>query len=73
VRLFAKGNRVTHTRYGPGTIASTDERYTVVEFDTNGRRTFLTTMVTLEPTSEPAPASAGRSRRRKAAGPAAAS
>jgi hypothetical protein len=30
-------------------------------------------MVSLEPTSEPAPASASRSKRRKAAGPAAAS
>jgi hypothetical protein len=69
MRLFSKGNRVTQPQYGPGTITSTDEQYTVIEFDNHGRRMFLTNMVTLEPTSEPAPASAGRAKRRKAAAP----
>jgi hypothetical protein len=69
MRLFAKGNRVTQPNYGPGTITSTDEQYTVIEFDNHGRRMFMTNMVTLEPTSEPAPASTGRSKRRKTAAP----
>ena len=66
MRLFANGKRVTQPSYGTGTIVSTDERYTVIEFDDHGRRTFVTTMVSLEPSSVPAPAragAAGRARR----------
>jgi hypothetical protein len=76
MRLFANGKRVTQPSYGNGTIISTDERYTVIEFDDHGRRTFVTTMVSLEPTSTPAPVragGAGRARRpRKTAAGAAA-
>jgi DNA-binding FadR family transcriptional regulator len=67
MRLFAKGDRVTQPRYGPGTIISTDEQYTVVEFDNHGQRRFITTMVTLEATKEPAPARAAAKRRKPAA------
>jgi hypothetical protein len=63
MRLFAKGNRVTHEQYGPGTITSTDEQYTVIEFDEHGRKMFITTMVSLEPTGEPAPAKPARAKR----------
>jgi hypothetical protein len=55
VKLFAKGNRVTQATYGAGTITSSDERYTVIEFDNHGRRVFITDMVTLGQTDEPAP------------------
>ena len=67
MRLFAKGDRVSQARYGPGTILSTDEQYTVVEFDNHGPRRFITTMVTLEATKEPAPAKAAAKRRKPAA------
>jgi hypothetical protein len=67
MRLFTKGNRVTQPQYGPGTITSTDEHHTVIEFDQHGRRTFITTMVTLDATSEPAPVRSGREGRRRAA------
>ena len=56
MRLFSKGHRVMQPQYGAGTITSMDEQYTVVEFDQHGQRRFITTMVTLETTSEPAPA-----------------
>ncbi len=55
MKLFAKGNRVTQPDYGSGTITSTDERYTVIEFDNHGRRVFVTDMVTLGKSDEPAP------------------
>jgi hypothetical protein len=55
VKLYAKGNRVTQSDYGVGTIASSDERYTVIEFDNHGRRVFVTDMVTLGKSDEPAP------------------
>ena len=66
MRLFANGKRVTQPSYGAGTIVSTDERYTVIEFDDHGRRTFVTSMVSLEPTSTPAPERAGAAGRRRA-------
>jgi len=67
MRLFANGRRVTQPSYGTGTIVSTDERYTVIDFDDHGRRTFVTTMVSLEPSSTPAPERAGSAGRRRAA------
>ena len=55
MKLFAKGSRVLQTQYGSGTVASSDERYTVIEFDHHGRRTFVTDMVSLGASDEPAP------------------
>jgi hypothetical protein len=67
VKLFAKNSRVAQANYGPGTVTSSDERYTVIEFDNHGRRVFMTDMVTLTKTDAPAPASAGKEKRKKAA------
>jgi hypothetical protein len=58
MKLFTKGARVTQPTYGPGTVTSSDDRYTVIEFDNHGKRTFLTDMVVLGATDEPAPARA---------------
>ncbi len=66
MRLFSNGKRVTQPSYGAGTIISTDERRTVIEFDEHGRKTFVTTMVSLEPSSTPAPARAAGAGRRRA-------
>ena len=67
VKLFAKGNRVTQSDYGSGTITSSDERYTVIEFDHHGRRVFVTDMVTLGKSDEPAPDRPARKTRKTAA------
>jgi hypothetical protein len=67
VKLFAKGNRVTQANYGAGTVTSSDERYTVIEFDNHGRRVFITDMVTLAKTDEPAPNKPAKGKRKKAA------
>lgn len=67
VKLFAKGSRVTQVTYGAGTVTSSDERYTVIEFDQHGRRVFLTDMVALAKTDEPAPNKPVKERRKKAA------
>ena len=67
MKLFAKNSRVAQANYGPGTVTSSDERYTVIEFDNHGRRVFMTDMVTLTKTDQPAPASAGKEKRKKAA------
>jgi hypothetical protein len=67
VKLFAKGNRVSQANYGAGTVVSSDERYTVIEFDNHGRRTFITDMVTLAKSDEPAPNKPAKPKRTKKA------
>jgi len=52
---FAVSERVTHFMYGPGTITEIGAVYTTIDFDENGRRKFVTTMVQLEPTTILAP------------------
>ncbi len=69
MQLYVKGDRVVQAQYGPGTVAEANAQHTVIDFDNHGSRTFVTSMVTLERTSEPAPVrpSARRARSKKAA------
>lgn len=55
---FTKGDRVVQPQYGAGTLTEVNDRHTVIEFDEHGTRTFITSLVTLERTNEPAPARA---------------
>ena len=52
---YAPGDRVTHAQYGDGTLVSTNEYHTVIEFDGHGRRTFSSPRVALSAASTPAP------------------
>jgi hypothetical protein len=67
VKLYGKGNRVTQATYGAGTVTSSDDKYTVIEFDQHGRKVFLTDMVTLGKTDEPAPNRPVKEKKKKAA------
>jgi hypothetical protein len=67
MKPFSKGSRVSQAQYGSGTVTSSDERYTVIEFDQHGKRTFVTEMVTLGASTEPAPNKPEKAKRRKAA------
>jgi hypothetical protein len=51
----AKGDRITQVSYGTGTIVDVNAQYTVIDFDEHGQRTFVTTLVRLEPSETPAP------------------
>ena len=55
VKLFTKGSRITQPNYGAGTVESSDERYTVIDFDNHGRRTFVSSLVALDKSDKPAP------------------
>ncbi len=55
MRNFVKGDRVRQANYGLGTLTEINERHTVIDFDEHGIRTFVTKMVVLESTTEPAP------------------
>jgi hypothetical protein len=67
MKLFSKDLRVNQADYGTGTVISSDERYTVIEFDQHGRRTFVTDMVKLDRSDVPAPDRRPRERARRTA------
>jgi hypothetical protein len=56
----AKGDRVSHSQYGPGTITDLDVHHTVIDFDAHGSKRFVTSRVVLERTSDPGPTAAER-------------
>ena len=59
---YTVGDRVEQASYGPGTITSSNERHTIIDFDENGIRMFSTTVVRLKETDVLAP---GRPAKRK--------
>jgi len=65
--VYAKGDRVSQPQYGPGTVIDANARHTVIDFDQHGLRTFVTDMVTLETTTEPAPVRSRAAARRRLA------
>lgn len=59
---LSKGDRVEQANYGKGTILEYNDHHVVIEFDEHGKKTFVTRIVQLQSTSEPAPAKAVRKR-----------
>ena len=64
---FGVSDRVHHSMYGPGTISEIQHGFTVIDFDENGRRKFVSSMVQLAPTDIAAPQAAPKKARAKAA------
>ena len=67
MKLYTKGSRVMQSTYGSGTVTSSDEKYTVIEFDEHGRRVFLTDVVTLTKSDVAAPNKPSKGKRTKKA------
>lgn len=67
MKVYSKGARVSQPNYGPGTVTDADSHHTVIDFDNHGLKRFVTTMVALAPTSEPAPEKAKAVRRKRVA------
>ena len=65
--IFAVGNRVVQARYGTGTVISSNEYHTVVEFDEHGVRNFSTAIVKLEKSATMAPRRKKTTKRKKTA------
>jgi hypothetical protein len=61
----AKGDRVTQLQYGAGTITDVDVHHTVIDFDQHGVRRFVTNLVQLKPSTDPAPPPRTAARRAK--------
>ena len=63
MKSWSKGDRVTQPTYGAGTLVEVNEHHTVIDFDEHGRRTFVSRMVVLQATNEPAPPKASTKKR----------
>jgi len=63
--VWSPDNRVTHVQYGDGTVVSTNEYHTVIEFDAHGLRRFSTPRVVLTEATTPAPPKPVRKTRAK--------
>jgi hypothetical protein len=58
---YQEGQRVRHQLYGLGTIVTSDEERTAIDFGKHGTRKFVTSLVVLEPAPEvPHPKAAKR-------------
>jgi hypothetical protein len=66
MKLYGIGDRVVQPEYGPGTVTAADARHTVIDFDQHGTRKFVTTMVSLSATTEPAPTKPSKAGGRRA-------
>ena len=64
---YAPGDRVIHTQYGDGTLVSTNEYHTVIDFDEHGLRRFSTPMVKLERSNTVEPGKPAKRTRKKPA------
>lgn len=62
---LSSGDRVTHAQYGDGTVSSTNEYHTRIDFDEHGPRTFSSPRVALAPATSAAPVKV-KARRKKA-------
>ena len=62
---FSANERINHYIYGLGTISEVNDLHTVIEFDQNGRKKFVTSIVQLERTNVPAPVAPARRTRAK--------
>lgn len=48
-KAYKAGQHVKHNQYGPGTIVSSNEDRTSIEFLEHGTKLFVTSLVQLEP------------------------
>ena len=60
---FDEGVNVKHGQYGLGTIVTSDEDRTTIDFVEHGTKKFVTSLVVLELTNEKVPAREGKPRR----------
>ena len=65
MKRFEVGTRVVEPTYGLGSIVAVEDGYLRVQFDESGVKKFLARLARLEHSSAPAPARAGKSRRKR--------
>ena len=67
MKRFDVGARVHEPTYGLGSVIAVEDVFTRIQFDDKTVRKFLTSLATIEPSSEPPPVKSPRARKRKTA------
>jgi len=67
VEVLSEGQYIKHEIYGFGVVTESDPERTTIEFDSHGKKKFVTSLMTAELVGD-APPRPARGRRRKAAG-----
>ena len=67
MKRFDVGARVHEPTYGLGSVIAVEDVFTRIQFDDRTVRKFLTSLATIEPSSEPPPVKSPRARKRKTA------
>ena len=65
MKRFDVGSRIHEPTYGLGSVIAIEDAFIRIQFDDNSVRKFLTSLAKLEHSSEPAPVSRSRARKRK--------
>ena len=65
MKRFDVGARVHEPTYGLGSVIAVEDVFTRIQFDDKTVRKFLTSLATIEPSSEPPPVKSPRARKRK--------
>ncbi len=66
MQVLPEGQYIKHEQYGFGVVTESDVERTTIDFDTHGKKKFVTSLMTAELVGE-APPRATRPRRRKKA------
>jgi hypothetical protein len=68
VKPLPEGQYIKHFQYGLGVITESDEDRTLIDFDLHGPKTFVTSILALEPAEGVPPKRKRAKRAKKAAG-----
>jgi hypothetical protein len=67
VKAFKESQYLKHAQYGYGVVTESDVERTTIDFETHGKKKFVTSMVQVELVDGDPPKQARGSRRKKAA------
>jgi hypothetical protein len=67
VKAFKESQYLKHAQYGFGVVTESDTERTTIDFETHGKKKFVTSMVQVELVDGDPPKAARGSRRKKAA------
>lgn len=71
MQVLPEGQYIKHELYGFGVVTESDAERTTIDFDSHGKKKFVTSLMSAELVGEPPPKPARARRRKKAAASAA--
>ncbi len=68
MQVLSEGQYIKHEQYGLGVVTESDAERTTIDFDSHGKKKFVTSLMSAELVGEPPARPARAKRRRKAPG-----